>query len=487
MNILSSRRSFLAGVSAFSLSGCVAGRGGFLSGAPRLKFGVVSDIHITDWNSTEIFRKTLRWYSDQGVDAVMIVGDLADHGLVPQLENVAKAWYEVFPADRAPDGRHVEKLFVCGNHDLEGLKYRDKWMDASFALHGISREQAKGMQLANVGIDKAWEKCFNEPYSPIWKKTVRGYDFIGGHWDTWHGIRGLEDWLKANIATIDTGKPFFYFQHPHPKDTVYGSWAWGHDDGQSTRALTPYANAVAFSGHSHTSLTDERSVWRGAFTSIGTSSLSYVCLDGPRENSHGASWLGRRQMEPVNGVSRTAVHGKGGVPTRQGQLVDVYSDRLVIRRRDFVRDEDLDEAWLLEMPAKASPFSARAAHSPGPAFPSGAAVSIAYGKGKDRGGKETEQVKVSFPAAVAETKTRPFDYELVIEARESDVEATMSSFRFYSPTAMLAKGHDGGNVEFVLSREELPKKAEFRFAVRALNSYGVKGAPVFSDWRRAGA
>ena len=172
MNILSSRRSFLAGVSAFALSGCVAGRGGFLSGAPRLKFGVVSDIHITDWNSTEIFRKTLRWYSDQGVDAVMIVGDLADHGLVPQLENVAKAWYEVFPADRAPDGRHVEKLFVYGNHDVEGLKYRDKWMDASFALHGISREQAKGMQLANVGIDKAWEKCFNEPYSPIWKKTT---------------------------------------------------------------------------------------------------------------------------------------------------------------------------------------------------------------------------------------------------------------------------------------------------------------------------
>ena len=39
----------------------------------------------------------------------------------------------------------------------------------------------------------------------------------------------------------------------------------------------------------------------------------------------------------------------------------------------------------------------------------------------------------------------------------------------------------------VSSLEELPKKAEFRFAVRALNSYGVKGAPVFSDWRRAGA
>ena len=125
MNILVSRRSFLAGASAFSLSGCMSGRGGFLSGKPNLRFGVISDIHITGWESAEVFRKTLRWYRDQGVDAVMIVGDIADHGIMQQLENMAKSWYEVFPDDRAPDGRRVEKLFVYGNHDIEGLGYND--------------------------------------------------------------------------------------------------------------------------------------------------------------------------------------------------------------------------------------------------------------------------------------------------------------------------------------------------------------------------
>src|SRR5574344_100391 len=96
MNIIISRRSFLAGAAAFSFAGCVDLRSRFTGGRPNLKFGVLSDIHITDW-----------------------------------------AWAEVFPDGRGADGAKVEKLFVTGNHDFEGLKYRDKFMDKAFAVHGI--------------------------------------------------------------------------------------------------------------------------------------------------------------------------------------------------------------------------------------------------------------------------------------------------------------------------------------------------------------
>ena len=48
----------------------------------------------------------------------MVAGDIADWGLVEQLQNFATAWYKVFPNDTADDKRHVEKVFVCGNHDL---------------------------------------------------------------------------------------------------------------------------------------------------------------------------------------------------------------------------------------------------------------------------------------------------------------------------------------------------------------------------------
>ena len=44
----------------------------------------------------------------------------AEWEYVEELEAVAEAWYRVFPNDRAPDGRTVEKVFVYGNHDWQG-------------------------------------------------------------------------------------------------------------------------------------------------------------------------------------------------------------------------------------------------------------------------------------------------------------------------------------------------------------------------------
>ena len=120
-----SRRSFCktviasAAVSAFKPVNLFAADGA----APNLRFGVVSDVHITSLASTDYWEKTLRWYDAAKVDAVMVAGDIADWGLVEQLQNFATAWYKVFPNDTAADGRHVEKVFVCGNHDHEGFYY----------------------------------------------------------------------------------------------------------------------------------------------------------------------------------------------------------------------------------------------------------------------------------------------------------------------------------------------------------------------------
>jgi predicted phosphodiesterase len=301
---------------------------------PLLRFGVASDLHVTDWASTEMFRWALRWFCDQDVDAVMIPGDLTDHGLMPQLENVARSWREVFPDDRAPDGRPVEKLFIYGNHDFEGLAYRDKWMDATFAVHGLSYEEAADLQLTKLGLDKAWERCFGEPYAPIWRKTVKGFDFIGGH-SAWNTPKGLADWFMANGGTLDPSKPFFYIQHPHPKGTVYGPDAPGCDDGTSTRVLSAFPNAIAFSGHSHMPIGGEDAVWRGAFTSVATGSLTY------------GYWP--ETPEKTERSRAAAVGWEGGVPFAQGLLVDVFGDRIEIRRRDFVKGEALGGLWTLPL------------------------------------------------------------------------------------------------------------------------------------------
>ncbi len=67
-----------------------------------------------------MFRKALEWFCDQGVDAVAVCGDMADTGMLAELQAVAQTWSAVFPNDMAPDGRHVERLFIYGNHDYGG-------------------------------------------------------------------------------------------------------------------------------------------------------------------------------------------------------------------------------------------------------------------------------------------------------------------------------------------------------------------------------
>ena len=54
---------------------------------PTLRFGVVSDLHATDRTSNSVSRKSLRWFRDCGADAVVVAGDLTDHGLLPQFGN----------------------------------------------------------------------------------------------------------------------------------------------------------------------------------------------------------------------------------------------------------------------------------------------------------------------------------------------------------------------------------------------------------------
>ena len=435
-------------------AGCVA-PGSMIGLKPNLKFGVLSDIHITDWASTEIFRKTLRYFRDQGVDAVMIAGDLADHGILPQLEYVAKAWYEVFPDDRGSGGQKVEKLFVYGNHDPEGIHYRDPAMDKAYEAMHLSYDEAKKLALPALGMGKCWEKCFHEPYAPIYIKNVKGYDFIGGHWDKWDGIHGLEDWWKANIAKVNTDQPFFYFQHCTPHNTIYGADSWGDDAGQSVRCLAPYANAVAFSGHSHRPLTDGRSYWRGEFTSIGTSTLSYVCLPGGCEN---------------------APNYRKNLDCRHGQIVNVFDDRLVIERRDFINDEPLGDDVVLEMPTKASTFEVRAVSRNNiPEFAKDARIAAVLGKGA---------VEISFPGAFANSSARPFRYKVTVECTLKDGKKKSVDSRWFQADACFSRGRAQKKLNVVsVPLKKLPAETEKAVVhVVPFNSYGGNGMGIKSDF-----
>ena len=443
-----SRRSFIGGAFSFgALAGCRAFRApaGLFSGdGAKLVLGVVSDIHVDagkgdfrKFGDTAQFERTLRWFDAQGVDGVVVAGDMADNGMINQLECVGEAWFRVFPGGRAADGRRVEQLFVYGNHDFEGQNY-DKFDFRYF--------EKKSFEAAQIRRDPAaaWKLVFHEEYSPIWFKEVRGYQFVGAHWslgpDPWHGIPEVETWFRENAAKIDRTKPFFFIQHPHPKDTVYGEEAWCPDKGYATRALSAFPNAIAFTGHSHTSLTDERSVWQGAFTSIGTSSLRY-----------GGSVSQYEQ--------------------RQGMLVKVYEDRVVIVRRDFLHDESLGDDWIIPLPAAdAKPFAydVRKARDAAPEFAADAKLAVT---------REEKGWLVTIPCADA-AATRAFRYEVATGLKDKDGKAL--TFRAYDAKYNMPRFMSGAPTKYLVKDEALPKGADGKalapkIVITPLDSFGNRG------------
>ena len=443
-----SRRSFIGGAFSFgALAGCRAFRApaGLFSGdGAKLVLGVVSDIHVDagkgdfrKFGDTAQFERTLRWFDAQGVDGVVVAGDMADNGMINQLECVGEAWFRVFPGGRAADGRRVEQLFVYGNHDFEGQNY-DKF--------GFRYFEKKSFEAAQIRRDPAaaWKHVFHEEYSPIWFKEVKGYQFVGAHWslgpDPWHGIPEVETWFRENAAKIDRTKPFFFIQHPHPKDTVYGDEAWCPDKGYATRALSAFSNAIAFTGHSHTSLTDERSVWQGAFTSIGTSSLRY-----------GGS---ASQYEQ-----------------RQGMLVKVYEDRVVIVRRDFLHDESLGDDWIIPLPAAdAKPFAydVRKAKGSAPEFAAAAKLAVT---------REEKGWLVTIPCADA-AATRAFRYEVATGLKDKDGKAL--TFRAYDAKYNMPRFMSGAPTKYLVKDEALPKGADGKalapkIVVTPLDCFGNRG------------
>ena len=497
-----SRRGFIGGIAAFGAwAGCRSGLFAPEGETPQLRFGVVSDVHVrlahgggslAPGYDTETLEQTFAYFRDCGVDAVMIAGDMADKGLVGELKAVADAWYRVFPGDRAPDGRRVERLFVFGNHDSFGLKNGRSVFDDD----AVVRREA-----IEADPKRAWDECFHEEWKPYFARNVKGFDFFCSHWQPgiWcngiaeTGCAGCADAFGELMAKCDPGRPFFYVQHPHPRDTVYDKCAWGVDDGTSARLLSRFPQAVAFSGHSHEPLTNEKSIWRGAFTSVATGSLRYLAA------------------HPVWNFARTAGYENGGcnyylpgvtradrpdylarfdapkmMPSelsrpdiRVGLVVSVYEDRIVFEKREFVSGLAIGDAWVVERPAKPKSFASRAAASRPAEFPAGAELRVERTTAKTRGYKgggknvppETKAaLRLAFPAATVGGQVA--EYEISAVGRDGAKYDT----RICAVGGLYPRSHKNfaQDVTATIPADALPAGAE-ALSVVPLDSFGTRG------------
>jgi len=441
------RRNFILASGALALGGRSVFAAG---GVPKLRIGVVSDIHLERrglkdeayvYGSDTIFRKTLRYFRDRTVDVVVIAGDMANTGASDQLKLTADDWFEVFPDCKGADGKRVEPVFIYGNHDV------GKWG-----------------KMSDIPADPAghWKKAFGWDFKPVYAVTVKGYAFVGAHWGH---EKELPAFLEAHKAELAGTKPFFCVQHNHPKGTVHGSYG-----GEVAEGYEKFPNCVVFAGHSHTPLADPGSVWQGAFTSIGTSSLAYLwqplamdCHEtkDPRSAMPWASDCGRDAM-----------------------IVDVHDGFLAVERRQMVDDEPIGPVLNVAVPPKSGAesfaFAEQMKHDAVPQFPAGAKLVETREQGTDRGGAIQNQAVLRFPSAATGPRgERANRYRIEVfapgEAKPVFSDKIVAPYFFRNPR------HFPKAVEARIPADKLPFKEGLRYEVAPMDCWDRCGRPLVAE------
>jgi len=438
---------------------------------PRMVFGVMSDVHIGGKpDAVERVEKALGWFASRNVDAVLCPGDIAHSGLIGELEAFAAAWNRVFPGGRAPDGRKVELMISTGNHDVDAWSGRwDSFSEAD--MHAGRFNYADNPE-------KTWRRLFNQKWELIWRREVKGYTFIGSQWSSLKPPVG--DYFKAiaeDVAKrVPPDKPFFYCQHAHPKGTCHGAYSNGDDEGESVRALAAFPNAVAFSGHSHCAISDERTVWQGAFTSIGAGCLHSGAggFDYDNVTAYWHSSYKEKLMLSMADPLQCGGDAKGG----GCELVEVFDNRLVIHRQSVDFGIPIGPAWVVPVPArKGGPFdfSFRAAHRAAPQFADDARLVAKYcpeGHVLEGIGHRNEPcVYVTFPRAKTVEGCRVFDYVVEVQAEG------LPPARRKLIAAGFAYPEEYADVpgECLFFASEIPKGSSVRLTVTPYECFGKAG------------
>ena len=464
------RREFLGGGAAL-LAGIAATRpspavAATCRGCPRVRFGVLTDTHIgTEWMmgiNSAACEKALRDFKSQGVDAVAVLGDIANNGKIGQLEEFARIWNEVFPGGTGENGKKVEKLFIAGNHDVASWRKYE--------------EQDPEVYIAPT-IGKVWERCFNEPYVPVWRKEINGFQFVGMNWGFYP--KGVKEpvYSREKLAPVlaeayrltPAGQPVFHFRHAPPAGTC-----WGSGKGAFGTAEALYGEderLMVFTGHLHAPISHPGSIWQGDYTVVNAGAVTWTCFPGSPYPKHLLS---------------------GAVYAKCQETVSVYDGEVVIGRKSIWDGEKMGCDWVIPLPLKKENFpyvaSKIAAKAVAPRFPSGAKVAANMAMGENvlqkmRLSFDAAQgnggVSLSFPPAQIDSESdMVMCYEVsAIGTRNGETIANEKFFtEFYR-----GPGYISGRCEHLFAAELLKPGEPCRFEVCAVDFFGKKSEAICSD------
>ena len=448
-------------------------------GMPNLVFGVISDTHLrtavkgngigANWPD-KYFAAALEYFKAQGVDAVVHCGDFAHRGQVREMEFHAEAWRRVFA-----DGREPEKLFVAGNHDLLGADYGD------FVKNRYPDEAERAKHVLATDMAANWERIWGEKYEPVWHKEIKGYHFFGRHWVVdYKDFAGLVN-DSAVPCGLDAGtRPFFVLQHRRPYAEL-------------RKALSSHGNAVSFFGHNH---------WSASNWNVISLYGAFPCIQCPSCEPRGCTaltWDGYISKAPLEGREPEKV-GKG----RQGFVVKLYDDMMVIERHDFTDGvASIGTDWVMPLDQRPHPFSKEELKKVigEPQFRKGAKLEVSLDRidkinkiAKTANDNPVNPVNlvqenpaspklcVRIPLADGNPGSRVYAYEVVVIGEEGSGKLFKA---VYAAGCNMGIGHEpnGGVTTLEIPTSELPPGKTLTVAVRPLTSLGTSGRPITTEFK----
>ncbi|WP_083205378.1 metallophosphoesterase [Bacillus sp. FJAT-27264] len=258
---------------------------------PLASFQIITDTHVTADPNHEYnlnFGQALRDIAShaKGSSGIMHIGDVTDHGFPEEYEEVSR----ILSLHQAglPNVR-----FTLGNHDV-GL---GDW-HSRLALYA-SRTGMPG------------------PYHDHW---IDGYHFI--FIGTEENLPLFCDLSKEQLQWLDLklgeesspDKPVFLFLHQPLKDTVAGSlesqeWYGVTQDRELRAILSKHPQTLLFTGHTHWEMEVDNTMYPGR----GETATMF--------NAASTAYLWTNEDEHKDGS--------------QGFYVEIYSDKVLVRGRDF--------------------------------------------------------------------------------------------------------------------------------------------------------
>ena len=499
------RREFLKG--SFSMVGLAAFGGGRLFAAPagwradkkpNLVFGVLSDTHFrTDsgWRkglkSDKYYAAALKYFRSRNVDAVVHCGDMADRGLVEELQLHADVWNRVFPKGLAADGHRVEKLFVAGNHEITG------WGRNHSFSRFVPNKAEWPEKILSSDIARHWERIWGEKYEPVWHKNVKGYHFFGMHWGAGEdALKALIDRQNTASALAAESKPFFFITH----DLTHAKFRSG---------IRSYRNAFGFWGHCHFSATN----W-GIRRMLNDVVPSVQCPACPSWWRPDGKWMGGGDR----GITKVPIEGKlQGGQWHQGFVVKVYDDALVIERHEFSKGGSLGADWVMPFErgsgkrekvrgkrevGRVHPFSREKLKKVigEPQFREGAKLEVENVANVEilpnaniQSQLETGNIGIGntgnignivikIPLADGNPDSRVYAYEVVVIGDEGTRKLRKA---VYAAGCNLGIGHEpnGGVTTLEIPASELPPGKSLTFAVRPITSLGTSGKAIATEFK----